>query len=200
MKIFSSKTAKQIFSILITFVLLFGTTPIDSHFCITDGHDHDHDHDAHVEETDSSLSDFLSFFRFDGLVVIAHADYEDGMECPECGGYHWDDWLACDDCGMCIDCAADYTCPYCEECTYCAGYRCGNCGLCSDCAIICSGCGDACSDCSYICEDCNQCIDCVNLCAGCNALCEDCAPEDAGWCENCGLCGNCVITWYNGDG
>ena len=183
MKIFFSKTAKRIYSILMTFVLIFGTTPIDSHFCITDVHDHDHD--VHVEETDSSLSDFLSFFRFDGLVVTVAA-WENEADCEFCGSFIADDYIC--DCGNGGDhcseesgrsCYEEHHCPQCNK-AY-EDDHCGNCGSCSDCAIICSGCGDACSDCSYICEDCNQCSDCVNLCADCKALCEDCAPEDAGW-------------------
>ena len=80
MKIFSSKTVRRIFSVLMTFVLIFGTTPTDSHFSITDTHDHDvhtDDRDVHTEETGSSLSDFLSFFRFDGLALTVSAFEEE---------------------------------------------------------------------------------------------------------------------------
>lgn len=71
----------------------------------------------------------LALLMIAGSCFPALADYDDGMDCPECGKYHWDDWIACDDCGMCIDCAADYTCPYCGACTYCAGEQCGYCGI-----------------------------------------------------------------------
>ncbi len=78
----------------------------------------------------------MALFMLMNGVVFAHADYDDGMECPVCGKHHWDDWVECYDCGMCIDCAADYICPYCGECTYCAGDRCGGCGACPDCGEI----------------------------------------------------------------
>ena len=119
MKIFSSKTAKRIFSILMTFVLIFGTTPIDSHFCITDVHDHDHDHDAHVEETDSFLSDFLSFFRFDGLVVTVAA-WDEECECEFCGAFCGDSYI-CDGGDHCSaesgrDCYEENHCQSCGNC------------------------------------------------------------------------------------
>lgn len=50
--------------------------------------------------------------------AVAYAGYEDGMNCPECGNYYWDDYIACETCGMCVNCWDDYSCPYCRACLY----------------------------------------------------------------------------------
>ena len=132
------------------------------------------------------LAVLLALFMLMNGAAVAYADFEDGKECPECGKYRWDDWIACEDCGICIDCAADYTCPYCGGCTYCAGDWCNGCGACPDC-------GESCKECETLdqCGDCLRCADCVALCAGCGEICADCADA---WCGNCGTCGDC-----NGD-
>lgn len=86
-----------------------------------------------MKHTKRILAVLMALFMLMNGVVLAHADYEDGKECPECGNYRWDDWVECYDCGMCIDCAADYICPYCGECLYCADNWCDGCGACPDC-------------------------------------------------------------------
>ena len=111
-----------------------------------------------MKHTKRILAVLMALLMLINGVVLAHADYEDGKECPECGNYRWDDWVECYDCGMCIDCAADYICPYCGECTYCAGDRCDGCGACPDCGdIICSECESQCFNCA---DDSKFCITC----------------------------------------
>ena len=158
------------------------------------------------------------------LPAPAHADYEDGMDCPECGKYHWDDWLACDECGICIDCIDEFHfCKDCEDCCY-NKEVCQGCGMCEDCILICPDCGEHCADCDdYTCLACgrcsgcnadtvcyvcfNTCFECENhqQCGNCykcrdcvDDICDDCEEHctdcDDGFCWNCGTCSSC-----NGD-
>ncbi len=155
------------------------------------------------------LAVLLALIMVLSCVPAAHADYEDGTNCPECGKYHWDDWVACDDCGMCIDCADDYTCPYCGECTYCAGEQCGQCGACPDCGeIICGECGEACFQCaddSEFCVNCSRCGACngETACPGCRESCGECEARnfcsECFFCEDCsgGVCTECGKACYN---
>lgn len=54
----------------------------------------------HIKKAMAILLSFamvvVSLAAFPGFVPHVHADYEDGMDCPVCGNYHWDDYLACD--------------------------------------------------------------------------------------------------------
>ena len=85
------------------------------------------------------------------MAIHVHAAYEDGMECPGCGEYHWDENccgncgacradgnFACD-CGYCYDCARELE-PE-KHCDYCGeeddGGICSECGLCEICAEHC---------------------------------------------------------------
>ncbi len=90
--------------------------------------------------------------------AVAYAGYEDGMNCPECGNYYWDDYFACETCGMCVNCWDDYSCPYCRACLYCADDWCDGCRACPSCAeIICTECGGQCFQCA---DDSKFCITC----------------------------------------
>ena len=128
--------------------------------------------------------------------LVADAEYEDGMECPACGNYHWDEYVICEECGMCENCAPDYTCPYCDGCNWCAEYWCGNCDACPDCGeIICDSCGEACFKCaddSMFCKNCETCEACNDgtVCPYCGEACYECA-DDSEFCKNCGACPEC---------
>ena len=162
-----------------------------------------------MKHTKKILALFLAVLMLAGGGLSAFADYDDGKDCPECGKYHWDDWIACDDCGMCIDCAADYTCPYCHECLYCADDWCGGCRACPDCAeIICSECGEHCFQCaddSKFCITCERCGECNGdtACPGCTETCGECETRDfcseCFFCEDCsgGVCTECGKACYN---
>ena len=162
-----------------------------------------------MKHTKRILAVLMALFMLINGVVLAHADYEDGKECPECGNYRWDDWVECYDCGMCIDCAADYICPSCGECTYCAGDRCDGCGACPDCGeIICSECDSHCFKCaddSKFCITCGRCGECngETVCPGCTETCGECGTydqcdDDCLFCENCAdICTECGDKCYN---
>ena len=162
-----------------------------------------------MKHTKRILAVLMALLMLINGVVLAHADYEDGKECPECGNYRWDDWVECYDCGMCIDCAADYICPSCGECTYCAGDRCDGCGACPDCGdIICSECESQCFKCaddSKFCITCGRCGECngETVCPGCTETCGECGTydqcdDDCLFCENCAdICTECGDKCYN---
>ena len=55
-----------------------------------------------MKHTKRILAVLMTLLMLINGVVLAHADYEDGKECPECGKYHWDDWIACEYCGSAL--------------------------------------------------------------------------------------------------
>ena len=161
-----------------------------------------------MKHTKKILALLLALLMIAGSGLSAFADYDDGKDCPECGKYHWDDWLACDDCGMCIDCAADYTCPYCGACLFCADEWCDGCLACPDCAeIICSECESQCFKCaddSKFCITCGRCGECngETACPGCTETCGECDTYnqcgDCLFCDNCtDICTECGDKCYN---
>lgn len=70
--------------------------------------------------------------------IHVHAAYEDGMECPGCGHYHWDE-NCCGNCGACTrecddDCYEETHCINdCGACRADGNFAC-DCGYCYDCA------------------------------------------------------------------
>ncbi|MGF0008781.1 S-layer homology domain-containing protein [Eubacteriales bacterium SGI.150] len=120
-----------------------------------------------------------------GMELHAHADYEDGAECPACGHYHWDEYM----CGVCGACSEDCTqtdcwlenhpCPYCDRCIldYGDDFFCDSCGTCFHCVDSNEDSGEHCQIC--LAEDvyCSEC-----------RLCESCASDLDGHCVECGDC------------
>ena len=102
--------------------------------------------------------------------IHVHAAYEDGMECPGCGHYHWDE-NCCGNCGACTrECDDD-----CYEETHCIN----DCGACR-------------ADGNFAC-DCGYCYDCARQ-EEPEKHCDYCGEEDDGAiCPECGLCSECVI-------
>ena len=99
-----------------------------------------------------------------GMELHAHAAYEDGMECPGCGEYHWDE-NCCGNCGACTrECDDD-----CYEETHCIN----DCGACR-------------ADGNFAC-DCGYCYDCAKELEP-DKHCDYCGEEDdGGICSECGL-------------
>ena len=128
------------------------------------------------------------------------ADYGDGMECPVCGKWRWDDYVACYDCGTCEDCI-DADSHFCSDCECCiavdGGEFCFGCWRCEDCND-----GTACPDCQGSCVKCEtngiSCSGCW-LCGSCNddTVCPDCGEscvkcESGGPpCSGCWRCEGC---------
>ena len=54
------------------------------------------------------------------MSITAFADYETGMECPDCGHYHWDTYMCF--CGYCSEECTNATCWAENHCV-----RCGTC-------------------------------------------------------------------------
>ena len=103
------------------------------------------------------------------MAIHVHAAYEDGMECPGCGHYHWDE-NCCGVCGACTrECDDD-----CYEETHCIN----DCGACR-------------ADGNFAC-DCGYCYDCARELEP-EKHCDYCGEEDdGGICSECGLCSECV--------
>lgn len=103
------------------------------------------------------------------MAIHVHAAYEDGMECPGCGEYHWDE-NCCGNCGACTrECDND-----CYEETHCIN----DCGACR-------------ADGNFAC-DCGYCYDCARELEP-EKHCDYCGEEDdGGICSECGLCSECV--------
>ena len=101
--------------------------------------------------------------------IHVHAAYEDGMECPGCGHYHWDE-NCCGNCGACTRACDDD----CYEETHCIN----DCGACR-------------ADGNFAC-DCGYCYDCARELEP-DKHCDYCGEEDdGGICSECGLCSECV--------
>ena len=115
------------------------------------------------------LSMVLLLSLLPGMELHAHAAYEDGMECPGCGEYHWDE-NCCGNCGACTrECDDD-----CYEETHCIN----DCGACR-------------ADGNFAC-DCGYCYDCARELEP-DKHCDYCGEEDdGGICSECGLCSECV--------
>ena len=115
------------------------------------------------------LSMALLLSLLPGMELHAHAAYEDGMECPGCGHYHWDE-NCCGNCGACTrECDDD-----CYEETHCIN----DCGACR-------------ADGNFAC-DCGYCYDCARELEP-DKHCDYCGEEDdGGICSECGLCSECV--------
>ncbi|WP_455558602.1 S-layer homology domain-containing protein [Agathobaculum hominis] len=104
-----------------------------------------------------------------GMAIHVHAAYEDGMECPGCGEYHWDE-NCCGNCGACTRACDDD----CYEETHCIN----DCGACR-------------ADGNFAC-DCGYCYDCARELEP-EKHCDYCGEEDdGGICSECGLCSECV--------
>ena len=142
----------------------------------------------------------------------AHADYEDGAECANCGHWHYDDYMC--ECGLCSSECSHYECWYETHCKNCGGCYmsadnwCDECGWCQDCMdneAHCTDCGRCFvgEDKSELCEECLRCSDCVEngVCDYCNK-CDSCADTDhcvechahvlSGCCVKCGKCYECA--------
>ena len=100
------------------------------------------------------------------FTIHAHADYEGGAECWNCGHYHWDNYMH--DCGACSpDCTNDWCAleTHCHNCGECLNGEqpCENCGLCEKCAKEmghCTTCGECWMDNdpdNTLCGNCGQC-------------------------------------------
>lgn len=153
--------------------------------------------------------------------ITAFAGWEDGIECPGCGHWHYDDYV-CEWCGGCSDdctnasCHYDYHCMWCGACFLNGDFGCDQCHLCEDCftndGIHCPECGDCyfddrdslcancwkCPTCAYVCPDCGWCEDCIeeeNMhcveCGNCYTFCEPCADGGDHCVDCCVLCPQC---------
>ena len=128
------------------------------------------------------------------LPTTAFADYETGMECPDCGHYHWDTYMCF--CGYCSEectnatCWAENHCVRCGTCHEVTAY-CAECGWCQECmeeeghCLDCYKCVDSDDD---LCQTCGKCEDCVGwLCMDCGQ-CDECTDDGEFHCEECGGC------------
>ena len=128
------------------------------------------------------------------LPTTAFADYETGMECPDCGHYHWDTYMCF--CGYCSEectnatCWAENHCVRCGTCHEVTAY-CAECGWCQECmeeeghCLDCYKCVDSDDD---LCQTCGKCEDCVGwLCMDCGQ-CDECTDNGEFHCEECGGC------------
>ena len=132
------------------------------------------------------------------LPVQAHAAYEDGDECWNCGHYHWDEYMH--ECGACSPSCTNDWCALETHCHRCGGclngdYPCDECGLCKDCMDEIGHCSQ-CDMCwmdnggnDVLCGNCGRCEFCSVICPECG-MCEDCAND---WSDgmHCPRCGNC---------
>ena len=132
------------------------------------------------------------------FTIHAHADYEDGAECWNCGHYHWDEYMH--ECGACSpDCTNDWCAleTHCHNCGECLNGEqpCENCGLCEKCAKEmghCTTCGECWMDNdpdNTLCGNCGQCYFCSPICEDCG-LCAECAGDwdDGMHCPECRSC------------
>lgn len=132
------------------------------------------------------------------FTIHAHAGYEDGAECWNCGHYHWDEFMH--DCGACSpDCTNDWCAleTHCHNCGECLNGEqpCENCGLCEKCAKEmghCTTCGECWMDNdpdNTLCGNCGQCYFCSPICEECG-LCAECANDwdDGMHCPECRSC------------
>lgn len=138
----------------------------------------------------------LGMLLLTATAPAAHADYDDGMECPVCGKWRWDEYIACFDCGTCEDCVDDES-HWCSECGGCVVDNdvCYGCWACDDCEDICTDCHDKCTGCSddsKFCVGCNSCVDCNGdtACPGCRENCAECESNGIP-CGTCWMCPNC---------
>ena len=128
------------------------------------------------------------------LPTTAFADYETGMECPDCGHYHWDTYMCF--CGYCSEectnatCWAENHCVRCGTCHEVTAY-CADCGWCQECmeeeghCLDCYKCVENDDD---LCQTCGKCEDCVGwLCMDCGQ-CDECTDDGEFHCEECGGC------------
>ena len=128
------------------------------------------------------------------MSITAFADYETGMECPDCGHYHWDTYMCF--CGYCSEectnatCWAENHCVRCGTCHEVTAY-CAECGWCQECmeeeghCLDCYKCVDSDDD---LCQTCGKCEDCVGwLCMDCGQ-CDECTDNGEFHCEECGGC------------
>ena len=122
------------------------------------------------------------------------SDYETGMECPDCGHYHWDTYMCF--CGYCSEectnatCWAENHCVRCGTCHEVTAY-CADCGWCQECmeeeghCLDCYKCVENDDD---LCQTCGKCEDCVGwLCMDCGQ-CDECTDDGEFHCEECGGC------------
>ena len=121
-----------------------------------------------------------------GMELHVHAAYEDGMECPGCGHYHWDE-NCCGVCGACTrecddDCYEETHCINdCGACRADGDFTCDSseCGYCYECARKeepekhCDYCGE--EDDGGICPECHYCSECVTEFEEIHcSVCEEC--------------------------
>ena len=138
------------------------------------------------------------------LSTTEYADYETGMECPDCGHYHWDTYMCF--CGYCSEectnatCWAENHCVRCGTCHEVTAY-CAECGWCQECmeeeghCLDCYKCVDGDDD---LCQTCGKCEDCVGwLCMDCGQ-CDECTDNGEFHCEECGGC-YAVNGWEHGN-
>ena len=142
------------------------------------------------------LSLFLVLVMVLGMLPMTAfaSDYETGMECPDCGHYHWDTYMCF--CGYCSEectnatCWAENHCVRCGTCHEVTAY-CAECGWCQECmeeeghCLDCYKCVDGDDD---LCQTCGKCEDCVGwLCMDCGQ-CDECTDDGEFHCEECGGC------------
>ena len=132
------------------------------------------------------------------FTIHAHAAYEDGDECWNCGHYHWDEFMH--ECGACSPSCTNDWCALETHCHRCGGclngdYPCDECGLCKECMAEIGHCSQ-CDMCwmdngadDVLCGNCRRCEFCSPICPECG-MCEDCAgdPSDGMHCPDCGSC------------
>ena len=132
------------------------------------------------------------------FTIPAHAAYEDGDECWNCGHYHWDEYMH--ECGACSPSCTNDWCALETHCHRCGGclngdYPCDECGLCKECMDEIGHCSQ-CDTCwmdyggdDVLCGNCRRCEFCSPICPECG-MCEDCAgdPSDGMHCPECGSC------------
>ena len=166
------------------------------------------------------LSALLALVMVTGLVPLSALKVYAGHKCPDCedwidGSPYCEDCYKCDtcvelclECGKCDECSGNEICDGCSDeesgkmCVECAKEKGSHCPECEGCYFgienWCEECGK-CSDCAEICDTCSVnlgegilCVDCAadkeSHCFGCGG----CLFEIQGWCEECGLCFECV--------
>ena len=130
--------------------------------------------------------------------MTVFAGWEDGIECPGCGHWHYDDYV-CEWCGGCSDDCSNASCHYDYHCRWCGAcflngdvFACDQCQLCEDCFM---GDGLHCAECEEcyaddrdsLCANCWKCPNCAFVCPDCG-WCEDCIESENMHCIECGNC------------
>ena len=171
------KTSRRLLSLLLALVMVVGMIPVTTLTVFA----------AHRCPDCEDLIDGSPYcdecYKCDACVDLC-------LECGKCSdcGNEICDGCSDEECGkMCVECAKEKGshCPECDGCYFAIQLWCEECGKCADCAEICDTCSVQLGE-GMLCVDCAA--DKESHCFGCGG----CLFEIQGWCEECGLCFECV--------